>query len=425
LHYYHLKMMNNFVRELRVPKTLQRTFVFYFAQLLNLFLGWVVAKLNVTHLTVAEYGQLSFFITVINIAYVFFTIGIFESASRQIAITESLGRYRQILAATIFFSLISYLVFTTLFGLSHPILDSVFEVKIGNLVKILFPLAGVYLFSNMWQLVLRGAGKIHRLSVFMVGPRVVYVLALILLILFRQFSLFSTALFNLISIAVFVTLFAFTEKPDFSALFESVRKLWEEVRTFGVHLYWSELIKVFLYHTDKLLISFFIDAENLAYYALAYTITFPLSFFSTALSVTYYKKFSVSPKLDRRIILLNILWISVSVIIFIVLRRWIILTLFSEKYLTSLTVFPILAIAFGFAGLSKLFSFYLTARGAGREIRNISVSILIVHLSLNFIFIPIWGIIGAAVASLLTYIIDFLLSVYYYQRFQKARTSLQ
>lgn len=404
---------------------MQRTFVFYFAQLFNLFLGWVVAKLNVTHLTVAEYGQFSFFITVINVVYVFFTIGIFESASRQIALSESPHRYRRILGATLFLSLLSYIAFTVLFGLSSPIWDSVFEVKIGNLVKVLFPLAGVYLFSNMWQLVLRGAGKIPRLSVFIVGPRVVYVLALIILIFFRHFTLFGTALFNLISIAVFVILFAITEKPDFSALSESVRKLREEVKTFGVHLYWSELIKVFLYHTDKLLISFFIDAENLAYYALAYTIAFPLSFFSTALSVTYYKKFSVSHKLDRRIILLNLLWITISVVIFIILRRWIILTLFSEKYLTSLTVFPILAIAFGFAGLSKPYSFYLTARGAGREIRNISVSILITHLGLNFIFIPVWGIMGAALASLLTYLTDFLLSVYFYRKFQKKRTLVE
>ena len=37
-------------------------FVLYFAQILNLLLGWGITKLNISYLTVGEFGQFSFFI---------------------------------------------------------------------------------------------------------------------------------------------------------------------------------------------------------------------------------------------------------------------------------------------------------------------------------------------------------------------------
>jgi len=361
------------------PRSIRLTISLYLAQIVNLVFGWLIAKLNTSYLSVSEYGQFSFFITVINILYVFFTFGIFESSSRSIAVSNSPQKYRQLLAATIGMALISYLFFTIIFWFSHFFIDSLFEVKVGFLIKVFFPLAGVYLFSNMWQMVLRGAGKIHQLVIFLITPRMLYLISLFFLSFTGNYSL----------------------------------------KGFGIHLYWSEIIKVFLYHTDKIFISFFIDAEQLAYYALAYTITFPISFFSTAHSTILYKKFTTSRKISRSTLTINFFWIILSVLIMLLFKKWIILNLFSEKYLQSLNVFSFLAIAFGIAGLSRIFNFFLTAQGAGNAIRNISVSVLLVHLGLNIVLIPRLGIQGAAISILVTYLFDLVISLYYYLKKKK------
>ncbi|HFE63853.1 MAG TPA: hypothetical protein ENK14_05480 [Caldithrix sp.] len=404
---------------MQFSQTIRKTFTLYAAQIINLFLGWVVAKFNVSYLSVTEYGQFSFFITAINIGYVFFTFGIFESASRLVALSKSEYDYRKLFGATISFSLICYLIFSLLFWISHWFIDSFFQVPIANLIKFLFPLAGVYLINNMWQLLFRGVGKIKELSWYLILPRVVYIISLIGLVVFGKFTLFGTTFFNLFSLAVIILIFSFRARPVFFQLKESARQMMAEIRRFGVHVYWGEIIKVFLYHTDKVLISFFMNAESLAYYSLAFTITFPLSFFSNALSTAFYKKFSTSKKIESRVLLFNILWVLVTVVLFILFRKWIVLRLFSAKYATSLTVFPVLAVAFGIGSLSKLYSFYLTAQGAGRAIRNISAATLVFHVVLNLLLIPRYGIMGAATTSLCTYIVDLLLSYYYYLRHRR------
>ncbi|MFZ0389425.1 MAG: oligosaccharide flippase family protein [Calditrichia bacterium] len=399
-------------------KTLKRTFSLYSAQVANLVLGWIAAKINISYLTVGEFGQFNFFLTIINVLYVIFTFGVFESASREIALTKSKAVYHELLGVTLFFAGIIYLLFSSLFWASHWIIDDIFAVKTAELIKWLFPVAGAYVLLNMWQLSLRGAEKIYLLSWVSVSPRLVYIVILPGLIFAGSFSLLNTALANLLSIFAVGLALLLAERPRFNRFRQNFQRLWRSIKTFGVQIYWSELIRVLLYHTDKLLISYFWDADNLAYYSLAYTITFPLSFFSSALSTTLYRRFSDASKIDARFLRYNLIWIIISVSILILLRKWIILYLFSQAYQSSLLVFTWLALAFGVAGLTKLYSIFLTAKGAGNYIRIISIWVLAAHLALNFSLIPLWGILGAAVSALATYLLDLLLVIFYYRKYR-------
>ncbi len=402
---------------MKISRTIKGTFYLYLAQIINLFLGWVVTRLNITYLSLQEYGQLSFFITAANVTYVFFPLGVFESSSRLIALSREEGEYRRMLGATLGFTFVLFVAFTLFFRGSAPFFERFFQVPIHSLIVVLFPLAGAYLLNNAIQMALRGAGRIEKLAIYTFVPRLFYAFLLLLLILWNHFTLHLSAAFNLGSILVISLIYLMLEKPDFRGFRKSSARLWREVKRFGIHVFWSEIIRVFLYHTDKLMISFFLDAEQLAFYALAYTVTFPLSFFSTALSTSAYKKFSTAPGISRNLLFVNLGWIVTTVTIFILLKRIIILHLFSPRYAPSLSVFPVLAVAFGFAGLTRLFSYFLTAKGEGIAIRNISVMVLALHLIFNGVLIPHYGIRGAAWAALGTYISDLILCIYYYHRF--------
>ncbi len=404
---------------MRIPPTLKRTFSLYFVQVLNLFLAWVITKLNVTYLTIPEYGQYSFFITAINTIYIFFTFGLTESTSRLIALTEKEKNYRKILAASLLIAFFSYLIFSLVFWSSHWFVDSVFNVPISSLISIFFPLAGVYIFFDLWQKILRGKGNISGLAWFLATPRICYIILLVLLIFFDQFFLETTTLFHLAAYVLIVILFIVLEKPDFRQIKSSFSNLGTEIRRFGVHIYWSEIVNVVLYQSDKLIIALFLSAEQLAFYTLAFVITGPLALFSTSLSTTLYRGFTREKYIGRKILSLNILWIVLTTIILILFRKWIVLILFSDKYVPSLEVFPILAVAFAFAGIGKLYTIYLTAQGNGKAVRNISVSIVTLNLISNFIIIPRFGIMGAAFVRLATYIFDLILLIYYYSRHKR------
>ena len=120
----------------------------------------------------------------------------------------------------------------------------------------------------------------------------------------------------------------------------------------------------------------------MAYYALGYMITFPLTNFSLALATTLFKKFSAQDRINRKVFLLNGVFIIVSVLTLILLRKYIIIYLFSEKYIPVIDLIIPLALAFGFSAFSKPFTLYLMARKHGKTIRNISLIVPLIHISL-------------------------------------------
>ena len=394
-------------------------FTLYLAQIVNLVLSWGITKLNVSFLAVAEYGQFSFFITFINATFILFTFGAFEASSRLMAITASPEDSTKLRSVSLIMAMFSYTLFSVFLLLCRDIIGNIFTVDISLLLGLYFPLAGVFLFYDYWQKMLRGAGKIYLLSLFLMTPRVVYLLSLLVLVYVHTFTLIHSTLFNLLSFGVMLIIFISMERLNFRQLKVALNRLLREVKKFGFHMYWAELIQILLYHIDKLFIGFFLNAEQLAYYSLAFTITLPLSLFSTSLSTTLYKSFSQTVKIESKVIFINLIWVLLSLLILILLGPWIVIHLFSEYYQASVPLLLPLAIAFGFSAQSKTFTFYLIAQGEGKIIRNISFILLLGSLLLNVIFIPVWGIMGAAYVRLITFLIDFILVFIFYQRKQK------
>lgn len=198
-------------------------------------------------------------------------------------------------------------------------------------------------------------------------------------------------------------------RPKFTAMKLISQKIYKEVKTYGIHLYVSNIWHEIFFHADKFIISYFLTEESMAYYALGYMITFPLSHFSTALATTLFRKFSAQEKINPKVLLLNGLFIVSSVSIFILLRKYIVIYLFSESYMPTIDLIIPLALAFGFSGLSKPFTLYLMARKYGKIIRNISISVPVLHIAIGLYMIPKYGITGAAWVATGVYLFDLLL----------------
>ncbi len=389
-------------------RTLKPVVALYTAQILNLFLGWIVTKLNISQLSVEEFGRFTFFITLINASFIFFTFGVFEASSRLLALSESRNESDRILTVSLSFALTSYFIFTLFFWLVKSSVSEIFSVDVSVLIKLYFPLAGIYLLYDFWQKILRGAGKIYRLSCYLVLPRIIYIAILIILVYTQQFTLHTTTLMNLVSFGLVLVLFLFLESFNFSRYFDSLKSLVKEIRKFGIHMYLAELIQALLFHIDKLFIAYFLTSEDLAYYSLAFTLTFPLSLFSTSLSTGMYRRFSKTSRIDDKIVKANLIWIILSLLLIIFLGPWMVKNIFSAKYMESIPVLIPLAIAFGMGGLSKIYTYFLIAKGEGKIIRNISIILIIVNIVFNILLIPLLGITGSAYARIITFILDFI-----------------
>ena len=407
--------MKNTLRQ----EPVKNTFIYYSALISSIFIGWLITKINTNYLEISAYGQYSFFITFIVLSRSFFSFGFFESSSRLLAVSTDKEDRAQLMGAGLSLALVFSLLASLVLFIAGSFVDHIFEVKIGQLCQIFFFGIGIYVLISNLSLILRGSGRIKSLSVMTVSSRLIYLILLLLIIQFGQLTLLNTLWASFIGLAVVIVLGWVSLKPSFKVMRIKINVLWEEVKSYGRHIYVSTIWADLLIHVDKFLISYFLDEQAMAFYGLAFAISFPLSHFSTSMATSLFNRFATDEKISRKVLLSNLLFVSVSVTVFILLREPIVLYFFSANYAPTIELLPLLALAFGFSGLSKPYTLFLMARKQGKVVRNISIVIPTLQIILDIAIIPEYGILGAAWVALFIYILDFLLFVFYYHRFIK------
>jgi O-antigen/teichoic acid export membrane protein len=196
-------------------------------------------------------------------------------------------------------------------------------------------------------------------------------------------------------------------------------QIWKEAKSYGSNVFIGTMWAEILIHADKFIISYFLDSQALAYYALAFTLAYPLSHFSTSLATSLFKQFATDQKINQKLSRGNLIFVSISVILFILLRKPIIHYLFSDHYIPTIALLLPLALAFGFSGLSKPYVLFLMAHKQGKIVRNISIFIPSTQIIISIIVIPIFGILGVAWVTCFVYALDFLLFLIEYKRVVK------
>lgn len=405
-------------RGLYKNKTAHGTAILYSSIILNILLGWLLTKLNTQYLSVEEYGQYAFFITIIYFTKSFFSIGTFESSSRMLALENYRSIKRHIFGASFIFAAFIIIPFTLFLLFFSLFSDFIFEVKIGILCFKLALFAGIVILHSYFLVTLRGSGDIAKLSLVTFLPKALYLLIIGYLIFIDNFTIFNSLFSLFIAMILSIILILYMIKPEFVNLKQRFKDIISESKQYGIHIYFGNILHEALTHSDKLLISYFLFADSMAYYGLAYMITYPLSHFSNSLATTLFNKFTSQEKINNKVLKINFSFILITVSMFIFLREPIITYLFSDEYMSAISVMLPLAMAFGFSGLSKPFTLYLMAKGQGKQVRNIAIIILILNIIMNIYLIPRFGIVGAGWATFTAYGLDFILYWYFYNQYR-------
>jgi O-antigen/teichoic acid export membrane protein len=392
------------------------TLVYYSALIINIFLGWVLVRINTHYLEIAAYGQYAFFVTIILFGRSLFDFGVFEASARLLTATKT-DEERRILFGTGLLWAMVFAVFSVIaLHLSGMLIDHFFEVKIGALCRQFSYGLGLYILIAYLTRSLRGSGSIKTLAVLSIIPRVLYLFLLSAVILFARFSLESTL--SMMFFGIILTLIGtwIYLKPSFAGWRRQSRLIREEVKTYGRYIYVSTVWAELLIHADKFIISYFLNDQGLAYYALAVTLALPLSHFSTSLATSLFNRFARVDMISTKIIRGNLLFVVVSVVVFILLRRPIIYYLFSVQYEPSIDLLLPLSMAFGLSGLSKPYNMFLMANRHGKIVRNISMLIPTIQIIAAVLVIPGYGISGVAWVTFYVYSLDLILYILAYQR---------
>ncbi len=415
-------------RNLFQNSTARQSALLFSAQIGNALLGFLVVILNTSLLTVDEFGIYSFFISTTLFLGLFFDFGFFSAGSRLLAampFTPERLKERNITGALIVVAAVICLSFgLLLIGFSFAI-DRIFGTHVGSLLFILTPIIAFVPLQNMLTFIFRGTNEIGKLSIHILLPRLLYVTAIGIALLFGIFSMKVSIIMNFASMALVFVILILTTQPSFKKLGTQVKILFQETREYGMHVYAGSIVDNMTVGSDKLVITYILGATRVGLYSVAQSLTMPISMLGRAVSFSVFKKFAHSDRIPRRLLRIVNIWVLTFAIFIAVGNETFVRFVFSERYIAGMWVIPLLCIGMAFSGWNQLYHSFLSARREGKAMRNISMWTSGLNVLADVCLIPILGLVGAALADDLTQGFDFFLSRWYYNQTQNRSVVLE
>lgn len=398
-----------------ISRTAKQTIALYSSQILLIILGVVTSSLNTRILGPKDYGILAFFSTVTGFSVLFFRFGFFSAGGLLLAQETDEYKERELIGALTLIGLGVGLSFSVFIFASSFFIDQIFHTNVDHILRILSPLVIMTPFQLLIPQIGRGTNKIVHLAWFNVIPKALYIGGLLMILFYlSHVNVAMLITLNLIATVIAVAVIIYSFKPSFQNLKFNFRRIWKKEKEYGIHLYWGQIADQSTYKLDGVFISYFVNTTQLGFYSLANALTSPLAMFSQSLSTSMFKGFANKERIPKRVIQLNFLWLLAGVIGLVVLGKYIVILLFTKKFLPAVPLILPLAIAAFFRGMYQPYGMFSESKGKGQWVRNASLASSIVNFIGNFVLVPLIGAIGAAIATLLGRLTHLCIYLYYY-----------
>jgi O-antigen/teichoic acid export membrane protein len=355
--------------------------------------------------------------TIIALSALFFRFGFFSSGSLLLAHFTDEIKQRELIGALLIVSIFIGIIYSSFIFTLSFVIDNIFKTNINEILRILSPILLIIPFQFLIPQISQGTNKINLLAYFNLLPKVIYVICL--LSLFRYFSLNVTSLILLhiaaLSSSILVIISRF--KPLFNNLKINLKNLWNKTLEYGFHVYLGQIADQSTYMLDGILITYFVNTTQLGFYSLAGAITLPMAILSQSLSVSLFKDFVNKDRIPNKVFHFNLCWLGGCVIGFLIFGKFIVVLLFTDKFLPVVPLLVPLAFAAFFQGMYQPYNRFLGAHGMGLWLKNMSFLATTLNVVFNIILIPLYGVIGAAIASVISRFSSFIAHRYYYKKF--------
>ena len=205
------------------------------------------------------------------------------------------------------------------------------------------------------------------------------------------------------------------------------RLLLKQAANFGIRSYSACLLAFLVLRSDIYFVNLFRGLADVGLYSVAVGFADGILLIVSSVTLVLFPKITANQdqslettlKASRAISFV----IGTIVIISFIFARWLIPLLFGINFIASLPVFYILLPAIYFWSISSILLQFLASKGIPWPTIYLWLPGLIFNIILNIIFIPIYGIIAAALTSLAAYSLTFLLYFIYLGTFNKIHIS--
>jgi O-antigen/teichoic acid export membrane protein len=389
--------------------------------------GIILLPIYTKYFSVEDFGRLGLIIAIITIMVQIVILGQGQSVIRFLNQKEFENNKKSVFFSISSFVFVVIVVFILLCQSSTQYFSNLLDESglYYNSLKISIYIIAVTVLNNVFQNKLRTDEKSIFYTILNLIKLIVMMVLTIYFIVQLKFGIDGVLYGQLISEAVALIIILpfmikdMEAKIDFEVLKTSL--------VFGIPLIFSALSMTLLNISDRFLIKFLADENALGLYELGYRVAGILNMFlivplSLTLLPVAYKIFEQPGDKEYYIkIMTYVTYILVWGALFLSVFSKEIISLFSSStsFIPSYEVVPIILFSYVFFGMSMISSlgFYLV--GKTGYVAVITILSAAINIALNLLLIPKYGIMGAAINTLIAFIFLYFISLIMSNRFYK------
>lgn len=404
-------------------KLLKQSSQYLLGQILVMAAGFISFPVLTRVLSVENYGILGIATTTIMLSTAIAKVGSTNSTVRFFPEYKKDGNLNKYYSTMIF----GYAGIAFAVSLFLLIISSIFDIYgKSNFLLILSVVSVAFLMSmyNVIQGVLRADQKVRNYIlinlVLRYGTIVFGILALYLFMKEVEVYLIAQALVLLC--ILFLVIFLIGKNNIIRISFFS-KKLFQKSVKYGFFLSVSEIFHLILAYGDRYFIRYFLGASALGIYTAGYNLsTYIVEVFmypvNNAIDPIYLnihanKGVIETSKFLSKAFKFYFIFMLFAVLLFLSVSRELVVMLASNKYESAFKIMPYIVIANAIYSFQIIINAGLIINNKTQILAMIKFGSCIINIILNIILIPLYGIIGAAQATLISYFI-YLLAVKHY-----------
>ena len=394
----------------------------FFASTLAMLVGFVITLLLGRYLGADDLGLYRMIYTIYGIAVMVVTIGTPAAIIKYVAqYKENKYKFNQIVSSGIITSLFLGIGFTIVFYFSSGIFAAIFNMpELSNLLKILSPVFPFALVNGVLLGLLNGIREMKKYAAATILQSILMVIITLTLIYFG-FGAAGAVVGVVLSTAVSCMFLILISRSYFEITFHNYVLITKKILSFGAQIVGADAINMINYQADVILIGYFLTAKDVGYYAVAVGLSRLIWLIPQAVQKITYPATSEYWTKNNHISLQMMIDKSMKYTSFILLpvgvglgffAKEIIILIFGTEFIFAVLPVQILIVGTVIFGLVKAIGGSLS--GIGRVDINLKVTGFgaMTNIVLNFLLIPTYGIAGAAIATITSFIIIAILFIY-------------
>lgn len=400
---------------MNIGKVFSHSVIYGLSNILSKSIAFVLIPIYTRFLSTSEFGILSIATVISTLLMNIYQFGQ-AGALQKFFYDFKKEDTKKLIGTILIFELIVVIILAVVFSIFGPILFGLFlpGINFHPIILIVVWSAAFSTFAFFPQVLLRVEKKPISYSVLLISRFLLTNILIIFLVVFLKKGVIGALLGILISAAVFFVIYIYHALKR-SILRIDVSKL-KLTLLFGLPLIPHAMSGWILTFIDRFMIERISGLSQVGIYSLGYNLGLAMSIIVTSINLAWVpfffetakKRGEKAPKIFSKIIIYYTLVIITIALILSVFSKEIVVIFSTPAYYSASVVMPIIVVTYAVQGFYFIAVNALFLKSKTTFIAITTTVIAVTNILLNLYLIPKFGILGAAWATLLSFLFFYL-----------------